>query len=109
MAYFEEKALEKCSNKPFICLRYLDDIFIIWHHGRTIFSECINIFKSHQPPIRFKATIHANSIDFLVTTIYKDQKYPNDLLTMLYFKPTDIHQLLENKHRFALNMRLVLY
>ena len=39
MAYFEEKALEKGQHKPFIYLRYLDDIFIIWHHGRTVFSE----------------------------------------------------------------------
>ena len=96
MAYFEEKALEKCPHKLFIYQRYLDDIFIIWHHGRTAFSECIDIFNSHQPPIRFKATIHENSIDCLDTTIYKDPKYQNSLLTKVYFKPTDIHQLLDN-------------
>ena len=106
MAYFEEKALEKCPHKPFIYLRYLDDIFIIWHHGRTVFSEFIDIFNSHQPPIRFKATIHEHSIDFLDTTIYKDPKYPNSLLTKVYFKPTDIHQLLDKtsfhpKHTFS--------
>ena len=50
MAYFEEKALEKCPHKPFIYLRYLDDIFIISHYGRTVFSEFIDIFNSHQPP-----------------------------------------------------------
>ena len=49
MAYFEEKALEKCPHKPFIYLRYLDDIFLIWHHGTTVFSVCIDIFNSHQP------------------------------------------------------------
>ena len=49
----------------------------------------------NQPPIRFKATIHEHSIDFLDTTIYKDPKYPNSLLTKVYFKPTDIHQLLD--------------
>ena len=86
MAYFEEKALEKCPHKPFIYLRYLDDIFIIWHHGRTVFSEFIDIFNSHQPPIRFKATIHEHSIDFLDTTIYKDPIYPNSLLTKVYFQ-----------------------
>ena len=106
MAYFEEKALEKCPHKPFIYLRYLDDIFIIWHHGRTVFSEFIDIFNSHQPPIRFKATIHEHSIDFLDTTIYKDPKYSNSLLTKVYFKPIDIHQLLDKtsfhpKHTFS--------
>ena len=73
------------------------------------FSEFIDIFSSHQPPIRFNATIHENSIDFLDTTIYKDPKYQNYLLTKVYFKPTDIHQLLEKKHRFTLNIRLVVY
>ena len=60
---------------------------LFWHHGRTVFSEFIDIFNSHQPPIRFKATIHEHSIDFLDTTIYKDPKYPNSLLTKVYFKP----------------------
>ena len=58
-------------------------------------QKFIDIFNSHQPPIRFKATIHENSIYILDTTIYKDPKYPNYLLTKVYFKPTDIHQLLE--------------
>ena len=80
VAYLEEKALEKYSHQPFIYLRYLDDIFIIWHHERTAFSECIDIFNSQQSPIRFKAAIHQNSIDFLDTTICKDPKYPNSLL-----------------------------
>ena len=77
MAYFEEKALEKCPHKPFIYLRNLDDIFIIWHHGRTVFSECIDIFNSHQPPIRFKATIHEHSIDFLDTRALPSTKTQN--------------------------------
>ena len=95
MAYFEEKALEKFPHKPFIYLRYLDDIFIIWPHGRTVFSEFIENFNSHQPPIRFKATIHEHYINLLDNAIYKDPKYPNSLLTKVYFKPTDIHQFLD--------------
>ena len=39
MDYFEQKALEKCPHKPFIYLRYLDDIFIIWHHGDPLWSR----------------------------------------------------------------------
>ena len=41
MAYFEEKALEKCPRKPFIYLRYLDDIFIIWHHEPHFYLKII--------------------------------------------------------------------
>lgn len=106
MACFEKQAMKKCSNKPFLYLRYLDDIFIIWQHGRQAFSEFLNIFNSHQPPIKFKANIHEYSNDFLDTTIYKNPKDRNSLLTKVYFKPTDIHQLLEKtsfhpKHTFA--------
>ena len=59
MAYFEEKTLKKYSHKPFIYLRYLNDIFIIWHHGRTAFSEFIDIliptnhpYDSRSPPMK---------------------------------------------------------
>ena len=47
--FWRNKCLEKCPQKPFICMRYLDDIFIIWHHGRTAFSEFIDIFYSSLP------------------------------------------------------------
>ena len=45
------------------------------------------------------------------TTIYKDPKYPNSLLTKVYFKPTDIHQLLDKtsfhpKHTFSGNTKI---
>lgn len=106
MAQFEKQALAKCADKPFLYFRYLDDIFIIWQHGRQAFSKFLHIFNSNQPPIKFKATIHENSIDFLDTTIYKNPKDPNSILTKVFFKSTDIHQLLEKtsfhpKHTFA--------
>ena len=108
MAYLEEKALEKCPHQPYIYLRYLDDIVIIWHHGRTVFSEFIDIFNSHQPPIRFKATIHENFIDCLDTTIYEDPNYPNYILTKVYFSQLIFTSCLL-KHRFTLGIRLVVY
>jgi len=106
MARFEKEALAKCANQPFLYLRYLDDIFIVWQHGRKAFLEFLRVFNCHQPPIKFKSTIHDNSIDFLDTTIYKDPTDPSRILTKVYFKPTDIHQLLEKtsfhpRHTFA--------
>ena len=94
MAKFERDALEKCPLKPLIYLRYLDDIFIVWTHGEKAFAEFLTIFNSHQPPIKFKAEIHNNSIDFLDTTIFKCPEKFDTLLTKVYFKPTDSHQLL---------------
>jgi len=39
------------------------------------------------------------SVNYLNTTIFKDPKNNNTLLTKVFFKPTDIHQMLD-KHPF---------
>jgi len=39
MAKFEKEALLKCPLKPHTYFRYLDNIFIIWPHGKDAFSE----------------------------------------------------------------------
>ena len=78
------------------------------YYGRTVFSEFIDICNSHQPPIRYKATIHEHSIDFLDTTIYKDPKYPNSLLTKVISSQLISISCL-TKHRFTLSIRLVEY
>ncbi len=94
MAKFEKEALSKCPNPPHTYYRYLDDVFIVWTHGREAFSEFLNIFNSHQPPISFKAEIENSSINFLDTTVFKNNNHGRPLLTKVYFKPTDTHQLL---------------
>ena len=97
MAKLEKEALEKCPLKPSLYLRYLDDIFIIWPHSRDDFTHFLNVFNSHLPPIKFKASIQENSVDYLDTTIFKDQHNPSILRSKVYFKPTDTHQLLHKK------------
>lgn len=95
VAKLERDAMSKCPNKPHTYLRFLDDIFIIWTHGLEAFQEFLDIFNSHQPPIKFKANIQQSSIDFLDTTVFKNpDSVGNPLLTKVYFKPTDTHQLL---------------
>ena len=99
MAKFEKEALLKCPLKPHTYFRYLDDIFIIWPHGKDAFSEFLNIFNTHEPPIKFKSSICIDSVNYLDTTVFKDPKNNNTLLTKVFFKPTDIHQML-HKHSF---------
>ena len=49
MAKFEEKnALEKCPLKPHTYLRFVDDVFIIWTHGRKSFDTFLDILNSHE-------------------------------------------------------------
>ena len=105
MAKFEKDALEKCPLKPHTYLRFLDDVFIIWTHGRESFDTFLGILNNHEPPIKFKSMINENYVDYLDTTIFKNQCDPTRLLAKVYFKPTDHHQLLHKqsfhpKHTF---------
>jgi len=105
MAKFENGALAKCKLKPHTYLRFLDDVFIVWQHGYSEFQQFLSIFNSHSPPIKFKANLQVNSIDFLDTTVFKNEANNGHLLTKVYFKPTDTHQLLHKesfhpKHTF---------
>ena len=59
----------------------------------------LNIFNTHEPPIKFKSSICIDSVNYLDTTVFKDPKNNNTLLTKVFFKPTDIHQML-HKHSF---------
>jgi len=94
MAKFERDALAKCPLKPYFYCRFLDDVYMIWTHGIEAFHEFLDIFNSHQPPIKFKAEIHNTSVNFLDTTTFKDPEEERQLLTKVYFKPTDTHELL---------------
>jgi len=105
MAKFEKEALEKCPLKPHTYLRFLDDIFIIWPHSIEAFHEFLSILNNHEPPIKFKYTINTDTVDYLDTTIFKNENNNGKLLTRVYFKPTDTHQLLHKesfhpKHTF---------
>jgi hypothetical protein len=97
MAKFEREALLKCQHKPHTFLRYLDDIFIIWPHSLEDFNQFLRIFNEHLPPIKFKATINSDSVDYLDTTVFKDPTDPSRLLAKVFFKPTDTHQLLHKQ------------
>jgi len=48
--HFEKEVLRKTFKKPEIWFRYVDDIFVIWRHGKEnvnfLFSSTINIQQS---------------------------------------------------------------
>jgi hypothetical protein len=94
MAKFEKDAMAKCPLKPLLYERFLDDVFMVWTHGLKEFDKFLDIFNSHQPPIKFKAEISSLSANFLDTTVFKSPENEQKLCTKVYFKPTDTHQLL---------------
>ena len=41
MAIFQQ--LDDCTDKPFLYLRYVDDIFVIFQHGEVSLNNFINM------------------------------------------------------------------
>ena len=108
MARWEEGALAKASKKPGFYKRFLDDIKIIWTHGRAEFDKFFQILQNHHDSISLKYEIHDSEINFLDTTVYKGERFQREgiLDTKVYFKPTDSLQLLHKasyhpKHTFS--------
>ena len=99
LAGWEKGALAKCKFLPIFYVRFLDDIFLIWCHGKAEFIRFFEIFNNHFACIKLTYTYDLLSINFLDVTIYKGPSFKDShiLDTKLFFKPTDSHQLLHSK------------
>ena len=87
MDRFETKALENWPRKPIIWLRFIDDIFMIWQHGRDELDQFIVYLNQIHENIKF-TEVSTHSVNFL-TTVKIDTD--NTLYTTLHEKPTDTH------------------
>ena len=107
MAYFETEAMDKCALLPSVYFRFLDDIFMIWNHGRKRLNTYLEIMNTHHAAVKLTASIQEKSNDYLDVTVFKGPLMSSKgiLDTKIYFKPTDTHQLLHKasfhpKHTF---------
>lgn len=91
MGALEEKFLGTCSLKPYYYKRYIDDIFLIWHHGESQLLSFVTAFNSVHPSISFTESYSTSTINFLDVTVSLSG---TKLTTKLYRKPTDRHQYL---------------
>lgn len=98
-AYWEHQALSTCPLQPFLYKRFLDDIFIIWHHGRDSFDQFFHILNNFHASFTLKHTLDTSTLDYLDITIYKGPNFVNTGLldTKVFFKPTDEHLLLHKE------------
>nr|XP_022920587.1 uncharacterized protein LOC111429032 [Onthophagus taurus] len=63
---FEEEALKKSPWKPKLWLRYVDDTFVIWQHGKEQLHEFLDHLNSQHPMIKFTMeTETAKQLPFL--------------------------------------------
>ena len=82
-----EKALLASSDvKPFLYLRYIDDIFGIWLHGEKKLREFQALANGIHEKIKLDLRFSSKSIEFLDVRVSLKGDY---LCTDVYAKPTD--------------------
>ncbi|CAM4659574.1 unnamed protein product [Lepidochelys olivacea] len=91
MADLEQRFLSTRPLKPLLYLRYIDDIFIIWTHGKEALEEFHHDFNNFHPTTNLSLVQSTQEIHFLDTTVLINNGHIN---TTLYRKPTDRYSYL---------------
>ena len=82
----EEELLKNTKLKPRIWQRFIDDVFIVWTHGKETLEEFLIYINQAHETIKFTAEYSTQEVPFLDTLVYK----LNDrLATKVYHKKTD--------------------
>ncbi|XP_048693502.2 WD repeat-containing protein 86 isoform X2 [Caretta caretta] len=99
MADLEQGFHSSRPQMPLLYLRYIDNIFIIWTHGKEALEEFHHDFSNFHPTINLSLDQPTQEIHFLDTTVVISDGHIN---TTLYWKPTDRYCYL---HAFQLSSR----
>ena len=84
----ETECLQAQRFKPFVKLRYIDDIFFIKTHAEENLNSFMKDFNNFKSSLKLTFECDRNSINFL----HVNAKLNNDeLTTAIYVKPTDHH------------------
>ena len=83
MEHFETMAIETAQQRPSLWLRYVDDTFVIWPHGRDSLEDFLSHINSLRPSIEF--TMEDGRLPFLDVLVHKEGQ---QLTTTVYRKPT---------------------
>ena len=106
MAHIEDLIQQNAPDNllPYLWLRFLDDIFLIWLHDDDSLQKFLDYINTIHPTIKFTYTISETSADFLDTTIYKLSN--GQLASTLYRKPTDTIQLLHYQSNHPISTKV---
>ena len=85
MKYIEIKLIDTSPKKPKMKLRFIDDIFMIWGHGRYELENFIHLTNNLHPTIKFSFNTNEQEIPFLDTVICRGNN--NHILTKLCTNP----------------------
>ena len=92
MGWFEDTFVYPHNPSPIVWKRFIDDIFIIWTHGRDSLNDFVSYLNGCLPSIKFEAESSTAEVHFLDVTVSIDADH--NLQTDLYTKPTDSHNYL---------------
>ena len=92
MSDFEDKFFYTYREQPLWWKQFIDDIFMLWTHGRDKLNEFITCLNSDHLTIKFTAHIFSSCVEFLVTLVKILSQ--NTIITDLFTKPTDSHNYL---------------
>lgn len=86
MADFERKHVYSYPSQPDLWLRFIDDIFMIWNHGRTSLDLFTDHLNQAHPTIKFTVEASTSRVHFLDVWVIKED---STIYTDLFVKPTD--------------------
>ena len=102
MTKFEQIHVYTYHLQPTLWKRFIDDIFMIWHHGMDSVLEFIQHLNTVHRTIKFTSNISPSEIAFLDLIIYSiDVK----LYTKLHTKSTDRHMYLNFHSEHPMNLK----
>ena len=93
MEEFEKKAIDNYHLKPKLWLRHVDDIFMVWPHGRDALEEFITYLDGIHPKIKFSREMETNNrISFLDVDLYRNNR--GSFTTKVFRKKTHTNRYL---------------
>ena len=73
---------------PIEWIRFIDDIFAIWTHGKDKLNEFLLYINNFHPSIKFEYERSYDCVHFLDASVYINHS-TNTLESDLFIKPTD--------------------
>ena len=91
MAALEEEILDSLIKKPWLWWKYIDDIFMIWHHRENELKQFIDKLNKFHPTIKFSCDYSQERVHFLDVQVTLQSI---EISTDLYVEEMDSHQYL---------------
>ena len=82
----KQEILKNSKLKLMIWQRFIDDVFIIWTHGKDKLEDFLDYINKAHETIKFTAKYSTTEVAFLDTLVYK---LNGNLATKVYHKKTD--------------------